>query len=150
EQRLGEVGGGMTTIRENEAGYQRLVSALKTLGSKAPRSSSEMGKLQQRLVTAGYRGNEAGAVFLGLRVGIALLLFGLFASPILFRPSLLMALGAAGFGYIMPGIMLARMAKRRQHKIRLGLPDALDLLVVSVEAGLGLDQAIQRVSDELA
>ncbi|OLC80499.1 MAG: hypothetical protein AUH72_11435 [Acidobacteria bacterium 13_1_40CM_4_65_8] len=45
---------------------------------------------------------------------------------------------------------LARIAKRRQHRIRLGLPDVLDLLVVSVEAGLGLDQAIQRVSDELA
>jgi tight adherence protein C len=44
---------------------------------------------------------------------------------------------------------LARLAKKRQHKIRLGLPDALDLLVVSVEAGLGLDQAIQRVGNEL-
>jgi tight adherence protein C len=61
-----------------------------------------------------------------------------------------MALGACGVGYIMPGFMLAKMAKRRQHRIRLGLPDALDLLVVSVEAGLGLDQAIQRVADELA
>jgi tight adherence protein C len=50
----------------------------------------------------------------------------------------------------MPGLVLARMAKRRQHRIRLGLPDVLDLLVVSVEAGLGLDQAIQRVGEELA
>ena len=47
-------------------------------------------------------------------------------------------------------MVLARKAKRRQHRIRLGLPDALDLLVVSVEAGLGLDQAIQRVGAELA
>jgi tight adherence protein C len=51
---------------------------------------------------------------------------------------------------VLPSMILARMAKRRQHRIRLGLPDALDLLVVSVEAGLGLDQALQRVSDELA
>jgi tight adherence protein C len=47
-------------------------------------------------------------------------------------------------------MVLARLAKRRQHRIRLGLPDALDLLVVSVEAGLGLDAAIQRVGHELA
>jgi len=150
ERRLGEVGGGIATVRENEAGFERLVHLLKTLGSKAPRSSSEMGKLQQRLVTAGYRSSEAVPIFLGIRVGAALLLFALFGSPIAVRPNLLMALGACALGYVIPGIMLARMAKRRQHKIRLGLPDALDLLVVSVEAGLGLDQAIQRVSDELA
>ena len=51
---------------------------------------------------------------------------------------------------MLPGMVLARMAKRRQHKIQLALADALDLLVVSVEAGLGLDQALQRVGDELA
>jgi tight adherence protein C len=62
----------------------------------------------------------------------------------------MMALGACGVGYVLPGAWLGRMAKKRQHLIQLGLPDALDLLVVSVEAGLGLDQAIQRVGDELA
>jgi tight adherence protein C len=51
---------------------------------------------------------------------------------------------------MLPTVVLARLAKKRQHRIRLGLPDALDLLVVSVEAGLGLDQAIQRVGQELA
>jgi tight adherence protein C len=72
------------------------------------------------------------------------------ATPVLFRPNLAFALSAAGVGYVFPGFLLARIAKRRQHRIRLSLPDALDLLVVSVEAGLGLDQAIQRVADELA
>jgi Flp pilus assembly protein TadC len=60
------------------------------------------------------------------------------------------ALLAAALGYLLPGMALARMAKKRQHTIRLSLPDALDLLVVSVEAGLGLDQALQRVGEELA
>jgi tight adherence protein C len=60
------------------------------------------------------------------------------------------ALVGAVIGYMVPGFVLGKKASRRQHVIRLGLPDALDLLVVSVEAGLGLDQAIQRVGQELA
>ena len=76
--------------------------------------------------------------------------FVVFGTPILLRPNVLIALVAAAAGYVIPGFLLARMAKRRQHRIRLSLPDALDLLVVSVEAGLGLDQAVQRVGDELA
>ena len=66
------------------------------------------------------------------------------------RPNLPLALAGAALGYLLPSMALGRMAKRRQHRIRLSLPDALDLLVVSVEAGLGLDQAIQRVGEELA
>ena len=50
----------------------------------------------------------------------------------------MMALGGAALGYLLPGMMLGRLAKKRPHRIRLSLPDALDLLVVSVEAGLGL------------
>jgi len=151
DRRLEELGGVSGKTLEQEAGFDtRLTEGLKKLGNAIPRSPSEMSKLQQRLVTAGYRNNEAMALFFGIRVGLALLLFGLFASPVIFGSNFLMALGACGVGYILPGFMLARMAKRRQHMIRLGLPDALDLLVVSVEAGLGLDQAIQRVADELA
>jgi tight adherence protein C len=71
------------------------------------------------------------------------------ATPFFVRVSVPMALLGAGLGYVLPGVVLARLAKRRQHVVRLSTPDALDLLVVSVEAGLGLDQAIQRVGDEL-
>jgi tight adherence protein C len=149
ERRLGEVTGGTATFETDSRYDEVVVNALKKLGNAVPRSPSEMGKLQRRLVAAGYRRNEAIAIFFGIRIGFALLTFALFATPIIFRPSLMLALGACGVGYMLPGMVLARLAKRRQHRIRLGLPDALDLLVVSVEAGLGLDQAIQRVGDEM-
>ena len=150
ERRLGEV----TSSRTDPTGdpqYDRsLVAALKRVGAMAPRSLAEAGKLQQRLITAGYRSKEAIVVFFGVRVALALLFFVIATTPLVWRPSLMLALAVCGVGYVMPGMFLARLAKRRQHRIRLGLPDALDLLVVSVEAGLGLDQALQRVAEELA
>ena len=130
--------------------YDRIVDTLKRVGRSVPHSQSEMGKLQTKLVRAGYRGHEAIAVFFGIRLGVALLFFGFFATPLIIRPNLPLALAGCGLGYLLPSMALGRMAKRRQHRIRLGLADALDLLVVSVEAGLGLDQAIQRVGEELA
>lgn len=151
ERRLGEVTGAPVRRRSQEGGYDKVVlDTLKKLGSMAPRQASEMGKLQQRLVQAGYRSNEALLIFFGVRVGAALGLFILFSTPLIVRPDITIALVLCLLGYFLPGIMLARMAKRRQHQMRLSLPDALDLLVVSVEAGLGLDQALLRVSNELA
>jgi tight adherence protein C len=151
ERRLGEVTGKRVKERDDEDGYERvMVDTLKKIGNVAPRSAGEMGKLQQRLVTAGYRGNEALIVFFGIRLGCAFAAFAVLVSGIVFRPNLFLALGGCALGYLLPSMALGRMAKKRQHRIRLGLPDALDLLVVSVEAGLGLDQAIQRVGEELA
>jgi tight adherence protein C len=151
EQRLGELTGTPTKIADVDPTYERaIVSALKRVGAMAPKSPSEMGKLQQRLVAAGYRNREAVVIFSGIRLAVAVAGFLLLTNPVLARPNFFAGLGACGFGYVLPGMLLARMAKRRQHRIRLGLPDVLDLLVVSVEAGLGLDSAIQRVSDELA
>ena len=150
EQRLGEVTG--TTPRVADSGYEKaVVDGLKRLGNLVPKSPSEMGKLRLQLVTAGYRGSEALIVFFGMRVTLAVVAFALFATPIIFsRPNFIMALGACGIGYLLPTMLLKRIAARRRHRMRLGLPDTLDLLVVSVEAGLGLDQAIMRVSEELA
>jgi tight adherence protein C len=150
ERRLGEVTGTRVAASSDDPGYDRvMIDTLKRFGAMAPQSRSEMGKLQQRLVTAGYRGHEAVAVFFGIRLGCALAIFALMATPIVMKPNLLLALLGCGAGYLLPSMALGRLAKKRQHRIRLGLPDALDLLVVSVEAGLGLDQAMQRVGTEL-
>ena len=151
ERRLGElgVGGGSLPPMPSVSG-ERVVNVLKRLGKSAPRSASELGKLRQRLVASGYRGSEALPVFFGIRLTLALASFGAISSGLVVKPNMMLALGGLALGYILPGMALARMAQRRQHRIRLSLPDALDLLVVSVEAGLGLDQALQRVADELA
>ena len=150
ERRLGELTGNAMKGRDDGARYERVMDTLKRVGAAVPHSASEMGKLQQRLVQAGYRSHDAIIVFFGLRIGVAVMAFVLMATPIVMRPNMLGALVGAALGYLLPGMALGRLAARRQHKLRLGLPDALDLLVVSVEAGLGHDQAIQRVSGEIA
>jgi len=151
ERRLGEVTSTRVLDQNDDTPADPAVlKALKRMGAMAPRSAKELGKLQQRLVVAGYRKREALGVFFGIRLAVAVAFFAVASMPIFATPNLAMALAAAGLGWVLPGIALARMARKRQHVMRLGLPDALDLLVVSVEAGLGLDQALQRVSEELA
>jgi tight adherence protein C len=147
EQRLGELSG---TPVDKRVSFERVAKTLKHIGKYAPQSPSELGKLQKRLVSAGYRGKEALPVFIGIRLGSALLAFGVASSPLVVRPNIFMALSVAAVAYLLPSMVLGRLAKKRQHRIRLSLADTLDLLVVSVEAGLGLDQALQRVGEELA
>ena len=151
ERRLSEIAAfGSAQVKPDESEVGRaVVDVLKRVGSVAPRSEKEVGKLEQRLLAAGYRSRDAMIIFFGIRAACALVIFAVMMSPLVPRQNLAMALAGCGLGYLGPGMILARMAKRRQHRIRLGLPDALDLLVVSVEAGLGLDQAIQRVGQEL-
>jgi tight adherence protein C len=134
---------------EEKPRMQALIGLFKRIGEKVPRSPKEMGPLRLRLVQAGYRRDEAITIFFGIRIMFALLLFVFFSTSIIARPNMTMALAGLGAGYVLPGMGLARLAKRRAHKIRLSLADALDLLVVSVEAGLGLDQAMSRVASEL-
>jgi len=146
-RRLGEVSG--KPVRSGSENVDKVVDTLKRIGNAVPKSPSEMSKLQLRLVHAGFRRQDAIVVFLGIRAGCALAVFAVMAAPFLFRATIPMALGGAGFGYLLPGIVLARMAKRRQHRIRLATPDALDLLVVSVEAGLGLSSSLQVAAERL-
>ncbi len=150
DRRLEELTSGREPAAEAKPRLQSLIAFFKRVGERAPKSPKEMGLLRLRLVQAGYRRDEALTIFFGIRVMFALALFGFFSTSIIARPNLLMALAGLGAGYVLPGMALARMAKRRAHRIRLALADALDLLVVSVEAGLGLDQAMLRVGSELA
>jgi tight adherence protein C len=149
DRRLAEVTGTAAADTPNQA-MEAMKSAVKKFGTKVPVSPSEMGKVRLRLVQAGHRGAEALPIFYGTRMAIAIGTFVLFATPIVLRPNVAIGLGGSLLGYLLPGIVLAKMAKKRQKKIQLGLADALDLMVVSVEAGLGLDQAIMRVGDELS
>jgi tight adherence protein C len=119
-----------------------------------PKSEADIGRLKTRLAVAGFRSEAAGSVFLGLKfVG---LLAGLVIGVGTFLPlwgvcqKSLMATGAlAGGLFYLPDVAVWLMGRSRRKSIFLGLPDALDLLVVCVEAGLGLDQAMRKVAEEM-
>ena len=149
EQRLDEIAGVQPKTPDQSRFSKAFVDTFMRIGRSAPRSVSETGKLRAKLVAAGYRSEQALILFLGIRLGCALLMFGITSMPFLLRGNVLMSIVAAAIGYLLPSMALGRLAKQRQHRLRLSLPDALDLMVVSVEAGLGLDQAILRVAEEL-
>ena len=104
------------------------------------------------MIAAGYRSDNAVWVYFGLRALSVLVLLALvFRSSITSNPILGIVIPvAAGFaGWFGPSFVLDYLVSARQQRIREGLPDALDLIVVCVEAGLALDQAMQHVSREL-
>ena len=103
--------------------------------------------LPSRLASAGFRDATAPGIFLLARVAVPLLA-GLFAAFIPWHRGFFLVVLPA-IGYLVPDLVLRRLIKRRRRVIRLSLPDAIDLMVICVEAGLGLDQALYRVSREL-
>lgn len=125
-------------------------SILGTLGKYGPKQSAE--RLRLNLQQAGNPGNLTPVMFSGIRMGLAALLMLIFA-VVTFRtmpaPKALMytAIGT-GLGYLLPGIWLGQQIKKRKHNIVKALPDALDLLTISVEAGLAFDSALQRVTEK--
>jgi tight adherence protein C len=127
---------------------------LAPLGNLIPMSAQDTAVVKQDLTSAGIRASSAVAVFAGLKIVLAAVLFliavalrGHLTSNPMLRVIAPVALG--GIGYMMPGFLLGRLIKRRHSQIRYSLPDVLDLLVVCTEAGCGLDQALVNVSREL-
>jgi tight adherence protein C len=119
---------------------------------KAPSIWAQNETVQQRLIKAGYDGPVAPLVYSMLRV-VVLVALPIIAFLLLPKDSffkVLMGMSAAAlFGLMLPPFVLLRLEGRRQEQIKRSLPDALDLLVVCVEAGISLDAAILRVARDL-
>ena len=150
-QRLHEAGGALsvleTSLPLNDSTLDpRLARATRFL----PRSPKEMGRLRKRLGRAGYHSAMAPVIYSAFEVGLPVLIVVFFMT--LLGPVVGLPYGAliALIGFMLPGFWLSREITKRKKSITNGLPDALDLLIVCVEAGLGLDQAIVKAAEELA
>ncbi len=144
-----------SSIKESSAVTKLLEKASPALSKPLqPQDEESQGKLKQRLTCGGFRSESATAIFLCLKfVGLLIGLF-LFGGPVLLmsganQDSLIRVVMVSGLLFFLPDMLLWFLTKRRKDAIFFGLPDALDLMVVCVEAGLGLDQAMRKVSEEM-
>lgn len=144
-----------TAMKKTDAVTKVLEMATPTLAKPLqPKTEMELGKLKSKLSYAGFRGESAGSIFLGLK--FAGLLIGLFLGggtllslKGMNQKTMGMCVGIAGLFFYLPDLVVGIIGKNRKQSIFLALPDALDLMVVCVEAGLGLDQAMRKVAEEL-
>ena len=123
---------------------------LRSLSVLVPKSPKEMSRLRRRLARAGYYQPSAPLVFSLIELAAAAV--GGLVPLLVFGPlrGIIFALLGALVGYSLPGFILLRRIEARKKQLQNGLPDALDLLVVCLEAGCALDQAILKASEELA
>ncbi|MBS1240690.1 MAG: tadC [Gemmatimonadetes bacterium] len=156
----GSEGRAAVSRRRRQDRSERLQQLLSGLGSRIQgKPTATSSSVERLLVGAGYVGPAALPVYYGVKlaatIGIGALFFVF--SPAIARAldlprSLIMVIGIWGavLGWVVPTFIVAAKANRRKKEVLRALPDALDLLVVCVEAGLGLNQALQRVSEEIA
>lgn len=129
---------------------KRTEDVIKPLGALVPRSPDDLSRQERRLVKAGIRRKDAAALFYGMKGSLAILLFIVMtASQVLSSNLFLSGLFAILFGLLIPDLWLNQKIAARTNQIQLGLPNALDLTVVCVEAGMGLDQALMRIGREM-
>jgi tight adherence protein C len=145
-------------VAENATGKGLLLRMVRRFGEAVrPKLQGDVSQTRKRLIRAGYYGENDPIILLGSKVALAGLLLSLFvifkliALPVLpAQKFLALMLVSAIAGFYLPDYYLYRRTKDKQARIFAGFPDALDLLVVCVEAGMGLDAAIKRVGDEMA
>ncbi len=147
--------GGQPSAAKNDR-FQGIVETAKALSSPMmPQTDLEQSALATKLANAGFRSDAAPMVYSGLR--LASLLGFLLLSVAIFVPgrslnfkTLQWVVVLTGFGFYLPSVILWYLRTKRQEAIFLTLPDALDLLVVCVESGLGLDAALRKVCEEMS
>ncbi|HVI07580.1 MAG TPA: type II secretion system F family protein [Candidatus Binatia bacterium] len=148
--RLRALGGQSLQVQERPAMKvkERIEQALDPLSKAIPLSPSDVSRTRVWLIQAGLRESRHASYYFGARLVLgAIGLIGVLAFSGLNSPPLLVCVPALGF--FIPRFFLKRMIRDRQQRIRIALPDALDLTVICVEAGLALDQALLRVGKDL-
>jgi tight adherence protein C len=128
----------------------KIEKLMKPFGNVLPRSSADVLTLQTRLTRAGYRGKSFVNIFYSARVLVpcGLCILATVSQIYRYNPFFVYA-SAAGLGFLLPDFWLGNRTTARQRDLRLGLPEALDLIVICVEAGLSIDKAVMRAAEEL-
>jgi tight adherence protein C len=142
--------------KKKQDAMARMLEASAPMLSKPlrPKTEKEQNKLKLKLSYAGFRSEAAPQIFLGMKF-VMLVLSLLFCGGTtvallgISQGSLIRIVMMAGSAFFFPDVVVFWLAKKRKESIFLGLPDCLDLMVVCVEAGLGLDQAMRKVADEM-
>jgi tight adherence protein C len=129
---------------------ERAQRVLEDVGKIVPASNKDVSRTSFLMIRAGYRKTESILAFRGGKIVFPILLLALVYFTDFYKLNPILILALAGLaGYLLPDFWLTSRIRSRQDKITRGMPDALDLLTVCVEAGLGLDQGIFRVSQEI-
>jgi tight adherence protein C len=153
---LAAIGGSEDTLarRRRQQRLDRMKSVLQAFGERVESGRKDTSEVRQFLLQAGYVDPTAVAIYWATRVILAL---GFVASTLFLLPlmnvtavQMLMAVvWLGGLGWVGPVFYVRRRLKARQKELQKAMPDMLDMLVVCVEAGLGLNQALVRVADEI-
>jgi len=158
KQAVGIAGDEVGPTTDESPWRERIVEVLAPAGKLAlPKGGWENSPLRHRFMHGGFRADSAPMVFFGSKTVLAfglpflfMLVKGLTSVPLNFNGTLMMLVSLAAVGYYLPNLYLRSRIAKRQLEIFETFPDAIDLMTISVEAGLGLDAAIARVSEEMS